>query len=60
MGNDLRIVQNAINNSYHTGIKMTFYEALFRAWQKNILLDSILTDDVNRISREEEFEEELS
>lgn len=59
--NGLRIVQNTKNNSYHSGIKRTPYEAMFGSPQKNGLLDSPLTADaLEIITTEEQLEEELS
>lgn len=59
--NGLRIIQNTKNNSYHSGIKRTPYEAMFGSPQKNGLLDSPLTADVvKKITTEEELEGEFS
>lgn len=57
----LRIIQNTKNNSYHSGIRRTPYEAMFGSPQKNGLLDSPLTATiVEKLRTEEELEEELS
>ncbi|XP_054272927.1 KRAB-A domain-containing protein 2-like [Macrosteles quadrilineatus] len=59
--NGLKIIQNTKNNSYHSGIKRTPYEAMFGAPQRNGLIDSPLTSEVVKIiTTEEELEYELS